>query len=66
MVHTVPDGFQVKGVSTYYNDEGKPVGQWVKSVPDKERQLDAGEAFKADSLKTLNLHPQAKATRYGR
>ena len=22
MVHTVPDGFSVKGVSTYYNDEG--------------------------------------------
>ena len=40
MVHTVPDGFAVKGVSTYYNDEGKPVGQWVKSASDKERQFE--------------------------
>ena len=39
MVHTVPDGFNVKGVSTYYNDEGKPVGQWVKSASDKEAQF---------------------------
>lgn len=31
MVRPVPDGFVVKGVSTYYNDEGKPTGQWVKS-----------------------------------
>ena len=38
--HPVPDGFIVKGVSTYYNDEGKPVGQWVKSLSDKERQLE--------------------------
>ena len=38
--HPVPDGFTVRGVSTYYNDEGKPVGQWVKSQSDKERQLE--------------------------
>lgn len=31
MTHTVPEPYVVKGVSTYYNDEGKPVGQWVKS-----------------------------------
>lgn len=39
-VHTVPDGYTVKGVSTYYNNEGKPTGQWVKSAADKERQLE--------------------------
>jgi len=39
MTRTVPDAFTVKGVSTYYNDEGKPVGQWVKSVADKEAQF---------------------------
>lgn len=37
MVRTVPDGYRVKGVSTYYNEEGKPVGQWVKSQVDPER-----------------------------
>jgi plasmid maintenance system killer protein len=40
MVHTVPDGFTVKGVSTYYDDEGRPRGQWVKSQSDRERQLE--------------------------
>ena len=40
MVHTVPDGYKVKGVSTYYNDEGKPTGQWVKSQADEKRQLE--------------------------
>ncbi|ARL91006.1 winged helix-turn-helix domain-containing protein [Burkholderia pseudomallei] len=38
MVHVVPDGFRVKGVSTYYDDEGKPRGQWVKSQVDPARQ----------------------------
>ena len=32
--HQVPDPFFVKGVSTYYNSEGKPSGQWVKSSAD--------------------------------
>ena len=27
----VPEGFIAKGVSTYYNSEGKPSGQWVKA-----------------------------------
>jgi UDP-2,3-diacylglucosamine pyrophosphatase LpxH len=37
MHHTVPDGFKVKGVSTYYDKEGMPRGQWVKSSEDAER-----------------------------
>lgn len=40
MVHTVPDGYLVKGVSTYYNKDGKAAGQWVKSSIDSERQLE--------------------------
>jgi hypothetical protein len=48
MNHTVPDGYKVKGVSTYYNDEGKPIGQWVKSSIDLERsEYLRTEAFKA-------------------
>ena len=39
MNHTVPFGFNVKGVSTYYSEDGKPLGQWVKSVADKEAQF---------------------------
>jgi hypothetical protein len=38
MTHTVPDGFNVKGVSTYYGKDGKPAGQWVKSTADQARQ----------------------------
>lgn len=38
MTHTVPDGFAVKGVSTYYDRDGKPTGQWVKTNIDLERQ----------------------------
>lgn len=40
MTRTVPDGFKVKGVSTYYNAEGKASGQWVKSSVDEERRQD--------------------------
>lgn len=40
MTRTVPDGFKVRGVSTYYNAEGKAAGQWVKSTADHERQLE--------------------------
>jgi hypothetical protein len=39
MTRTVPDAFTVKGVSTYYNQDGNPIGQWVKSVADKEAQF---------------------------
>jgi len=38
MTKTVPDGFKAKGVSTYYDSEGKVRGQWVKSTADNERR----------------------------
>ena len=60
MHHTVPDTFKVRGVSTYYNDEGKPVGQWVKSIADKEAMLEAAlEAFKSGFLEEIDglYHP---------
>jgi len=34
----VPDGYMVKGVSTYYNQDGVKTAQWVKSQVDAERQ----------------------------
>lgn len=40
MIHTVPDGFKVKGVSTCYGDEGQITQQWVKSTEDAERQAE--------------------------
>jgi hypothetical protein len=38
MVHTVPNPFIVKGVSTYYNRDGVAAGQWVKSSLDDTRR----------------------------
>lgn len=35
--HTVPEGFTVGGVSTYYNRHGLPTQQWVKSRQDAEQ-----------------------------
>lgn len=52
MIRTAPDPFIVKGVSTYYNRDGKPTGQWVKSQLDRERHQEilraAAEAMAED------------------
>ncbi len=45
MTRTVPDGFRVKGVSTYYNKEGVAAGQWVKSQVDHARTEELVRAF---------------------
>lgn len=41
MTKTVPEAYLVKGVSTYFDKEGKPKGQWVKSTlyQDKARAI---------------------------
>jgi hypothetical protein len=58
MTRPVPDGFKVKGVSTYYNEEGKPTGQWVKSSADEARRLDLiREAFAAMAEELPRLAP---------
>lgn len=41
----VPDGHRVRGISTYYNKDGKAAGQWVKSERDKERQQEMFNAM---------------------
>jgi hypothetical protein len=61
MVRTVPDGFQVKGVSTYYNKDGAPAGQWVKSAVDTERQR---EIMRAAFEALAEELPRAKPVRY--
>ena len=39
LTHAVPDGYQVRGVSTLYDSNtGEPKIQWVKSEIDQERQ----------------------------
>ena len=49
MTHSVPDTHVVKGVSTFYDSEGKPIRQWVKSDLKKQSQEDALQSF-ADAL----------------
>lgn len=50
MNHKVPDGFSVKGISTYYNSDGKVTGQWVKSKEDTERR----EEIVRESIRVLS------------
>lgn len=38
--HPVPDGHKIKGVSTFYDDGGRMVRQWVKSQTDEKRQFE--------------------------
>jgi hypothetical protein len=58
MHRTVPDGYLVKGVSTYYNAEGKPAGQWVKSTVDHARAEEiARKAVEALSGSVEGLAP---------
>lgn len=45
MTHAVPDGFKVRGVSTYYDRDGQARGQWVKSAADEERRAELFKAF---------------------
>lgn len=58
MTRTVPDPFVVKGVSTYYNKEGKPSGQWVKSQLDEQRRQEIiRQAFEAMANEVPRLAP---------
>lgn len=65
MTRTVPDGFAVKGVSTYYNAEGKPAGQWVKSSVDRDRMEEIMRevvSAMAESLPRQKPLPKPKQT----
>lgn len=65
MNKTVPAGFKVRGVSTYYDESGKPRGQWLKSVVDesqREQMLQDFAATLADSVKGLAKPVKAPAT----
>lgn len=51
-VLSAPDGYRIKGTSTYVDDQGRIKGQWIKTDADSERQyqifLETIEGFKAD------------------
>ena len=44
MTHTVPAGFQVKGVSSLYREDGTLAAQWVKTAQDAEQMQAIMEA----------------------
>ncbi len=63
MTHTVPDGFNVRGVSTLYGADGALKVQWVKSQADNERrELIMREAFEAFADSLPRSEPAAGAT----
>lgn len=66
MTKTVPDGFTVKGVSTYYGEDGKPRGQWVKSAVDESARFSVMQeavASLADDVRGLSKPiPKPKRT----
>ena len=45
MVHSVPDTHVVKGVSTFYDEHGTPIRQWVKSDLKKQSEQEVLESF---------------------
>lgn len=58
MTRSVPEPFVVRGISTYYNKDGKPSGQWVKSrVDDDKLQEIMREAIEAMKEEIPRLHP---------
>jgi hypothetical protein len=61
----VPDGFVAHGVSTYYNKDGVPSGQWVKASADKDRQeaiFREACAAMAETLPRVKPAPMPKGT----
>lgn len=65
MTHVVPEGFRVKGVSTYYDPEGKPRGQWVKSTADDARQEEiVRETIRAMAEELTGLAPWVEGPKH--
>jgi hypothetical protein len=63
MTRTVPEGYKVKGVSTYYDRDGKAAGQWVKSSADEEARFKAIEA--AAKAMAADIPPADPVTQNG-
>ena len=53
MVHSAPNTHVVKGVSTFYDEDGKPIRQWVKTDLKKESQEALLKAFADGLIETL-------------
>ncbi len=61
MTRPVPDTHVAKGISTYYNKDGVPTGQWVKSSLDEEkRQAAITAAIEAMAQEIPRVKPLRK------
>jgi hypothetical protein len=61
LAHSIPEGFKIKGTSTYFDEGGKVRAQWVKTTADEERREQAiREAFEAMAEDLPRLAPVAK------
>ncbi len=61
MIHPVPDGYNVGGISTLYGGDGQVKAQWVKSRADDERREQImREAFAAFADELPRYIPQNK------
>jgi len=67
MTHVVPEGYTVKGVSTYYDQDGNPRGQWVKSTVDAEKREELTKlVIEQLSQDIKGLSPILKAPKHSR
>lgn len=51
--HKIPDGYRLKGTSTFYNSKGELVAQWVKTQTDHNRLRQFLEEFAASLAEDL-------------
>jgi hypothetical protein len=56
-----PEGYMLKGTSTYYNKDGEAAGQWVKTTRDMEQLAAAQKAALAAMCAALPPIPAIKA-----
>lgn len=61
MIHVAPEPFIVRGVSTYYDKDGKAAGQWVKTRVEDNKlhqiMLEAIEAMKEEIPRVSLMNP---------
>lgn len=64
---TVPEGYQIRGVSQYVNAEGKVSGQWIKTAVDTEKQAEVmreAVAAMCEDIKPLPMSPKSVSGTY--
>jgi hypothetical protein len=62
MIHIAPDTHLVKGVSTFYDENGNPIRQWVKTDLKKEDQAAALKAFAEGLIQELPKYVRTPQT----